>query len=1536
MAEDRNTNDNQPRQPVNITPNQAVIGLNLENVLTQVKPGMLTYALNCQKANFDGNAVQYQNEQANELCVKFPDGYKVVGREAIIPKGIVVVFLANDETGDSEIGKVITASCEYQTVVNSPCLGFSIDRPIHKVQVKITNCSTEIYWTDGGARKFLDLDNIPYKKTIGNNNCDVVIETELDCNRILVQPDFAIPQIEAIAVDSDGDNIAGTYQFAAQYSNALGEGYTSFYSVTNPLPLFDPNKITQDFNFHVGKSVRITISNLDTTGYYDYYNLAVIKTVNDITSVELVGTYQISGSSDTVSYTGQNKQEIKLSIDDIFQKYPVYTAAKDSTSVQDILIWDQLTSQERISYQQIANKITLQWQTWRVDGNKTYANELNATYLRGYMRDEVYPYEVVFLLKNGWQTDGFHIPGRVALADDLVAIANNDVFPASIQTDCTVPAEAKPKWQVYNTGCLSGYEPEFTNFLYGNPQACKSCTPAEDINPSDPKCYVGPHQYGCFAYWESTETYPCNQDEWGELAGKPIRHHKFPDSTITHIHDSDGYVYPIGVKIDIQQIKDLILNSSLTKEQISRIAGFKIVRGNRANNKSVVAKGLINNVGKYTKDGSTYYFPNYLFNDLRPDPFLSTVKTAEDSKKNISTRLDAFSTDESKQRYTLHSPDTSFYQPFLGNILKLETAEFGQSKSQVFEVLNHAKYKFPSLGSYMTSLVFGVAVGILSATVGVSDQIFDGTAAFTAFSVINDIVEKTIPKKNFAYQINAVGEYTDFKPIENNGNKQRFADLSLYLNPGNFGVGDIHAVNNFQRESSVYIRTTKTLPFPNEVPGVPEDQSKWIEGDNSCSAGPLEKPISSYYASLKNNFDNQYGQLYSYETIDTGFQFMIDWENNYQNIDRYRSVFGGDIFINRFAYKSKIPFFIDNRVYTQNGVNNSTTIDNQDIFYDELSNVAYSIFWFSTDVRADSTDGGGGIAGAILNSVKQFFGVKANNFDCPGSKYFYQDGKIYLFAYGIPYFYCESEVNVDLRQAFNDREGDFFPRVSSDIPNDWLQEKNVTIAQDNTYYYNRTFSKQNKENEFSHLPEGWKDEQCLQEMPFRAIFSEKQLDLINYRRNNWLIYKPESKFDFPEIYGKLVSLEGGDSKSVLARFENKSLQYNSLLTSPTSAGEVYLGKSLFSEDVPPIDFMDTDMGYGGTQHKFFLKTEYGMVSCDAKRGDIFLYPRVTYTYMRPQIIPITGELDLFATQYMDFEIQKAFPNYPIDNHFKGVGLHGVYDNKYKRLIITKLDYSPIDGVTYDGSKLYYEGNEIQIGDPNYFCNRSFTLSYDFTSKTWISFHTYLPNYYVPNANYFYSGKNDEPALWRHNTSLKFNNFYGKIEPYVLEYPFAYKYNDEILQSIKDYTKCYQYFDTQTYIETDDVYFSKAICWNNQQSTGVLKLVKKPSHNLSEYKKYPIYNSDSKEILYTKSGNFYNFNTMWGLTKNPRVPIWNKSCESLSIFKELNQSNCDYGKRSFKKEPIRAKDLRVRFILDDRDDTKMVSTFIVAQTQESFK
>lgn len=200
------------------------------------------------------------------------------------------------------------------------------------------------------------------------------------------------------------------------------------------------------------------------------------------------------------------------------------------------------------------------------------------------------------------------------------------------------------------------------------------------------------------------------------------------------------------------------------------------------------------------------------------------------------------------------------------------------------------------------------------------------------------------------------------------------------------------------------------------------------------------------------------------------------------------------------------------------------------------------------------------------------------------------------------------------------------------------------------------------------------------------------------------------------------------------------------------------------------------------------------------------------------------------------------------------------------------------------------------------------------------------------------------TAWRHlKNPVIYNYFYGCIEPYIIEYPFAYKYQDEILQSVQDYTKAYKYFldpdgvsDDNRKIETDDVWFNKAVLYNGQQSTGVLELVPKPINNLKEYLKYPVYNVDSKTITYTKSDNFYQYNTFWSLVKYKQEPLFIRTCENLSIDKVVNQANMDYGKRSFKKEPLRAKELKVRHILDNRYDAHLVSQFIITPSQISYK
>ena len=201
------------------------------------------------------------------------------------------------------------------------------------------------------------------------------------------------------------------------------------------------------------------------------------------------------------------------------------------------------------------------------------------------------------------------------------------------------------------------------------------------------------------------------------------------------------------------------------------------------------------------------------------------------------------------------------------------------------------------------------------------------------------------------------------------------------------------------------------------------------------------------------------------------------------------------------------------------------------------------------------------------------------------------------------------------------------------------------------------------------------------------------------------------------------------------------------------------------------------------------------------------------------------------------------------------------------------------------------------------------------------------------------------CLWRHLTNpVIYNYFYGVIEPYIIEYPFAYQYNDQILQSVQSYSRVYRY-DLTDYehempltpdkVELDDEWFNKAIVYNGQECTGLLELEPKPAHNLKSYLSYPKYNEGSKTILYDKSDSFYQYNDFWNVVSDRTKQIFIPSCETLSIDKELNQSNMDYGYKSFSKAPIRGKESKVRHILDNKNDIHIVSRILFQSTQISY-
>ena len=439
------------------------IGLDMDSSVNQVQKGKLSYALNAALENFDANSVNYQNEPGNEACLEFPEGYQLIGTHFIQEKNKHIFFLANPETGGSEIGYMENNDCVYRTLctpipdtdlivcANSTCLNFNIDYPIHKAVHKITNCSTEVYWTDGlNPRRYINIDQVPYVAAyLSDQNCDPQIQLPptLDCNKLKVQPNFSIPSLDIIDIVVGGDIQAGTYQFAIQYCNASGDAYTSYYSITNPTSIANTEVTTPDFQYSVGKSIVININNIDITGYFQYFNITIIKTINGGTSVELMGTYNIQDKDRTITYTGQALTNIPLSLPDILEKFPYYEIAQDLTNVQDVIVWDNLTSIDRINYQSIASQIQLQWETYKLPANNTYADGFYTANLRGYLRDEVYAFEIVFLLDNGKQTDGFHIPGRTAISTDLTPVYNTNA-------DFIGEGTVAPYWKIYNTGSV--------------------------------------------------------------------------------------------------------------------------------------------------------------------------------------------------------------------------------------------------------------------------------------------------------------------------------------------------------------------------------------------------------------------------------------------------------------------------------------------------------------------------------------------------------------------------------------------------------------------------------------------------------------------------------------------------------------------------------------------------------------------------------------------------------------------------------------------------------------------------------------------------------------------------------------------------------------------------------------------------------------------------------------------------------------------------------------------------------------------------
>lgn len=1122
---------------------------------------------------------------------------------------------------------------------------------------------------------------------------------------------------------------------------------------------------------------------------------------------------------------------------------------------------------------------------------------------------------------------------------------------------------------------------------------CKLTRKIDVKTLKDPTCFTRPAREYDFAYWESSLCYPNNPEVWGDLCGKPIRYHKFPDVKIAPIHSSFTQnntnlgtkkvrIYPIGIKLDIEDVKS-ILNQAvqqglISEQQKLEITSFGIKRGNRRQNKSIIAKGLLYDVWKapllneyktsvisQISNGQQYeYYPNYPYNSLEDDPFLRP------NILNPNPISHPFSSNNYvNNKYTFHSPETSYTNPLLGTEFKIESIEWGLAGIMLSQVDDHAKYVL------LTQLAVDVAEALASARIilEVSLSAFSAgsfsTMAFgsgTDLSIIAffiylaiglaagfianldkytveqyEIFKNLIQPKNYCYYYYSVGNYDNSSFIQSNTIRQRAGiNTAIYLKPGNLTFNDFNeniSFNNFQRESSVYLSISNS-GLPDTYFQPPNDFTPSGIRDTSRVIIPYENQISynnivSYYGSIKNYVPDQYGLPEQIEWVDTGYCGRIDWNNNQSNTCEI--IFGGDTYIGRHTLKRKFPYFLQDRVNFP---------EDTDINFQEIGNIGYPKYWFNSTktyldpIRRPKDFARKATSANLFQTADDIDREKSKGLE-PGS--FIRLGKIFLYQYGICNFICESNYNLDLRHGENDLIKNYYPNIL-DVKK-WTQQKNVPISEDNYYSYNTTYSKQLTENlSYSLKPFYNQKEEDIKTNRINRVLYSKQYNPYSYSANDF--------FDFDLSDGELTSIKGIEQYAVLVTQTNVSKVFNAFIEIPATPANIQVTTgNIFAQK--PRQYYKTDLGYGGATHQQIVSTPYGHFYIDSENPSILQLQGNTQKDITEDTE--NKKVKSWFRENLPFQIKKQFPEVNVDNPLNNLGIAMGWDNKFNRLFITKLDYKVkseyLKDVTYSDQTFYYKHSPIVIGDPKYFHNKSWTISYSPKVEQFISFYTFKPNTYISHETYFQTVFNNPIKINNHLQNIQsYQVFGGELHPFIIDYTIKNNYINKQLTSISYTSEFRRYQDNLNYYIVQNKTFNKALIYTNNQTSGYLSLIPRQKNNQFQNLQYLSDRFVSQppyiysEILVDNNLNLYTFNKFQDRVNDTQLikdnqletqfntqPILYYTADN-PAYKELNPSALSYTPTPFIRT-LQNEYFSVRLINDIYSNYRIELQFNVYQT-----
>jgi len=820
---------------------------------------------------------------------------------------------------------------------------------------------------------------------------------------------------------------------------------------------------------------------------------------------------------------------------------------------------------------------------------------------------------------------------------------------------------------------------------------------------------------------------------------------------------------------------------------------------------------------------------------------------------------------------------------------------------------------------------------------------------------IIDLIYNLVKEEDFAFKHNSHGFYSNFTK-RSSAQQYRTKTLNSNYLGSSFQEFEGYKVNNLFRPATVAIATEDQLDDPGTT-----DISRYVVGgdaDSDFGNSYLKKPeelqsktISCLYGGLKFEFENQYGQLDGIKQIQ--MRGCVEYVSPINTQQRFTSqaIFNGDVYINRYTEKTIMPIFSD----FLNGQPDQYTYD-----YLQRINIPYPRFWMDTR-KFDMTQLGQEIVTLSLATTSEplpndLFYLDRGNSSCSGNignllgggndpnpSFAMRYAYMYTHCNGIQDFFVESEYNLahrDWDDTEDKRHYDYIEYAETD----GLFHADI-IKKGNFYKYDLSLSVSkfvSQVTSFGNIQPRDYDpsvaESCYQYYPKRLLYSLRSQQ--ESKKDFWRVFLPNNYKDFKT---KVNTIKSISKSGAMILFPYQSpVMFQGVDQLQTDLGiKLTIGDGgLFNQPLQNIVNSDLSNEYGSSESmRGVINTPAGVFYISQAQGKIFHY---------------TGKLENIANKGMKQWFNKYLPSILIrqfpdleqsplsDNPVVGVGCQAIYDPNYDIVYFTKKDYKlkeqyiplPSDEeggqtgtVQFINDTFIYNGVggseiELEIGNPIFFEDASWTVSYDPKVGSWISFHDWHPELVMPSINHFFTTKSDYTpgatnigGIWRHNaTCQNYAKYYGEEYPWEVEIIENTGNNVMTLRSVEYQLESYVYGGDLINGCGDDRWhdldfnFDESIIHNSEQISGLLKLDLNPKEDPYAMIQYPLVGFNDIRILYSKEEQKFRFNQFYDITDDRGEFTGvqnNKFITQLNGYiRDLNNVNLNYNKEEIQHKKFR--------------------------------